>query len=445
MVSTNVLRLKIKEEILRSNNNFAEFSRRSGVNRGVFSLILNPSSPKPISLNQLETIGKALNKESGWLFELYVEECFFNGKPNRRRVEPFLIRCAELGKTDCIHQVLSRLKEDPKYVDMVFEISEALYLSEKTKDTLNFYEFVVQNSAGIHAEKLAISHYRIFRASIGEEQEKNLRTLLRFEPYCEDLPVHYQLDALMKLIDLHFSFAEWDDSDERWKHAEYYSKKLFLLADQVYESIKEQQKTGNNPQLISFEKPLVVYYGYSFLSLGNITLNQEKFAQAYIYVAMYEDLSWFECLDERAQTQISRFSMFAEINWITLELMEGKKEAIEKCMNLLEAYPDEALTIWLSFLAASNLHGFDVKIYIEDFFKKIEQEGLPAAGITKQNEIVKNRYYLEFFYQQSVYYMREKEHDKALTSIKKAVQIADQINRFDNKKVHQLLFELLKS
>lgn len=445
MEKQNSLRAEIKKAILSESTNFAEFSRRSGVNRGVFSLILNPSSPKPISLNQLETIGKALDKESGWLFELFVEECFFNGKPNRRRVEPFLIRCTELGRTDCIHQVLSRLKEDSKYVDMVFEISEALYLSGKNIDALNFYEFVVQNATVIHAEKLAVSHYRIFRSSIGEEHEKNLRTLLRFEPYCKDLPVHYRLDALMKLIDLHFSFAEWDDSDDRWKHVEYYSKKLFLLADQVYESIKTHQKTRKESLQLPLEKPLVVYYGYSFLSLGNIMLNREKFTQAYTYIAMYEDLSWFEVLDESAKVQIARFTMYAHINWNSLELMEGKEEAIEQCMDLIEAYPEATLSSWVNLLSAANRYGFNIKAHVEDLFKKIEEQGLPFTAITTQNEIVKNRYYLEFYYEQSLYYLNEHERDKALTSIKKAVQIADQINRFDNKKVHQLLFELLKS
>lgn len=174
-------------------------------------------------------------------------------------------------------------------------------------------------------------------------------------------------------------------------------------------------------------------------------LNREKFTQAYTYIAMYDDLSWFECLDEKAQTQVARFSMFAQINWNSLELMEGKEEAIERCMDLMKTYPEATLSSWVNLLSATNRYGFNIKVHVEDLFKKIEEQRLPFTTIITQNEIVKNRYYLEFYYEQSLYYLNKHEHDKALTSIKKAVQIADQINRFDNKKVHQLLFKLLKS
>ncbi|OWR31918.1 DNA-binding protein [Saccharibacillus sp. O23] len=434
MVSTNVLRLKIKEEILRSNNNFAEFSRRSGVNRGVFSLILNPSSPKPISLNQLETIGKALNKESGWLFELYVEECFFNGKPNRRRVEPFLIRCAELGKPDCINQVLIRLKEDSKYVDMVFDVAEKLYLDGKIMQSVCFYEFVVHNVENIRSETLSISHYRLFTASISQEQEKNLSAMIRFEPHCDTLPIHYQLAALMKLIDLYFSFNEYTQTERC-------AKKLFLLSDEVYYHILQQRRQGKKANLPPLEKPLVVYYGYSLLAMSNLMLTYRKFAEGYGYLAIYEDLSWFEEMDEEAKIQVDRFSSFAQMNRNNFELIQGNEMAVEECINIIEEHPGETLVILMNLLEASKLHGFVVAPYADAFFKRLEDRSLDA--VISHNEWIRNRFYLDFFYEQSLYYIRNNNYNKAIEAVKRAVQIADEVNSLDNRKVYQLLYDLM--
>ncbi|OWA35889.1 hypothetical protein B9G55_08360 [Saccharibacillus sp. O16] len=434
MNTESAIRAEISKEILNANNNFAEFSRRSGINRGVFSLIFNASSPKPISLNQLETIGQALDKESDWLFELYVEECFFNGKPNRRRIEPFLIRCAELGKPDCINQILLRLKEDFKYADMIFDVAEKLYLDNKIMQSLCFYEFVIHNIENIRSEILSISHYRLFKASISQEQEKNLSSMIRFEPYCDNLPVHYQLDALMKLIDLYFSF-------NKYEQAERCAKKLFLLSDEVYHHILQQRYQGKKTNLSPLEKPLVVYYGYSLLAMSEIMLNYRKFMDGYGYLAIYEDLSWFEEMDEAAKIQVSRFSSFAQMNRNNFDLIQGNEAAVEECIRIIEEHPGETLANLKTLLEASKIHGFAVAHYTDAFFQGIEQRSLDS--ILSQNEWIKNRYYLDFFYEQSLYYVRNDNYQKAVEAIKRAVQIADEINSLDNRKVYQLLFDLM--
>ncbi|MDO3409863.1 DNA-binding protein [Saccharibacillus sp. CPCC 101409] len=428
MLMQKTLRSEIEKSILESSLNFAEFSRLSGLNRGIFSAVLNANPPKPISLNQLETIGKALGQAPDWMFDYYVEECFYHGKPNRRRVEPFLIRCADLKRIDLIEQVFSRLLEDLKYLDMIFEIGETLYLSDRKFEAIPFYECVVHNERYHQSERMAVSHYRLFCASISEEHEVNLRAIIRFEPYCENLPIHLRLAALMNLVDLYIALDKWNEVERN-------AQNLITLSNTLY------RMNRKNKELSLLEKPLVVYYGYGFLAMENVMISYGEYEKAKIYLAGYEDLSWFQGMDDKAKAQVVRFSIFAEQNRNYLDLRLGDQMAVEKCMNFLELYPEDGLTALLTLLEIANTNDYNINEAIELLLKKIEQEPDPNYY---QSKLIKSRYQLDIYYQKSIYYRRNKQYKKALKAILKATELADEINSIDSRKVHGLLLSLLE-
>ncbi len=198
------LRSEIKKQISIKGMNYSKFSDLAGMNRSVFSLILNSESPKPISLKQLEQIGRALGHNKGWMFEAYIDECFYGGRPNRSRIEPFLIRCAEMNRIDYIKKVLHRLPKDARQSDILFDIAERLYSKEHIESSLTIYSFIVEEGKSC-LDRIAICHFRIFWHSIGNISEKNLRAILRFEPFFEMIPFEYKLDASMRLINLYIS------------------------------------------------------------------------------------------------------------------------------------------------------------------------------------------------------------------------------------------------
>lgn len=104
--------------------NYARFSSLSGVNQGTLSRIMQGKAP--ISFRQLETITHAMELPADSLFDSYIEECF--AYPSSvRRIRPFLIRCAELGRLDCIEKMVSRLLDDLFYKTALFEIGEELF------------------------------------------------------------------------------------------------------------------------------------------------------------------------------------------------------------------------------------------------------------------------------------------------------------------------------
>lgn len=80
MKHTPTIRSTIETELKQRGYTFSSFSKISGINRGTFSTMLNSNPPKPISVRQMDLITKALGYPEGWLYELYIDECFHEGK-----------------------------------------------------------------------------------------------------------------------------------------------------------------------------------------------------------------------------------------------------------------------------------------------------------------------------------------------------------------------------
>ncbi|MDT2288008.1 hypothetical protein P7H17_20800 [Paenibacillus larvae] len=55
------------------------------------------------------------------------------------------------------------------------------------EESLLFYEEVIEEEKFNHSERLAISHYRVFRASIGSDADENFKAVIRFEGFRKNL------------------------------------------------------------------------------------------------------------------------------------------------------------------------------------------------------------------------------------------------------------------
>jgi len=419
METTMTLRSEIEKGITELGMNFSSFGELSGINRGIFSAILNGSPPKPISLNQMEAITRAFGYPEGWMFDLYIEECFYDGKPNRRRVEPFLIRCAELGKTDCIREVLSRLLEDLKHVSMIFDIAENLFTSGKVKESLVFYECVVENEKYHHSERLAISHYRLFRASIGEDNEQDLRAALRFEPFCGKLPDHHHLDGLLHLTTVYYSL-------ERWKIAEHYANELINFSHTIYENELHKKNQKHDPLLT--ERPLVKYYGQGYLARGAMLEAQGHYEEAKTFIEKYADLSWFEGVDEEGLKEIEKFKLFAKANKFNIEILMGNTEYLDEYIDFLENHPQEILLSFLTILESANKYSLLIDHVIEKFLPYVKDED--KVSEIKENyyeQATINQLFPIIFYELSVYHAKVQKLsiaiDYSLQAIQKSIKI----------------------
>ncbi|MCY9526238.1 DNA-binding protein, partial [Paenibacillus larvae] len=77
-----------------------------------------------------------------------------------------------------------------------------------------FYEEVIEEEKYNHSDRLAISHYRIFRATIGANAEENYKAVIRFEDFRKKLPEAFQLDALLQLANVCLSLGKWNLTEQ---------------------------------------------------------------------------------------------------------------------------------------------------------------------------------------------------------------------------------------
>ena len=104
------IRSKLASFIRENGMTAQRFAVNAGINPGTISAILKQN--RPISMSQLEHLEMGMELAEGTLFDLYIQECFVDHTPHWRRLRPFLIRCAELGKLACIRQTTHKLLEN---------------------------------------------------------------------------------------------------------------------------------------------------------------------------------------------------------------------------------------------------------------------------------------------------------------------------------------------
>ncbi|AQZ47674.1 putative DNA-binding protein [Paenibacillus larvae subsp. larvae] len=173
------LRVELEKAIAETGCTLSSLAEYGGLSIGNLSASLQHKGKlRPITMKQLDTLTEALGLPEGHYYEYYLAEVSHNNKVSIPRMKSFLIRCAELGKTDLIMNAIHILVEHPKYTELLFSVVEELYLNGLVEESLLFYEEIIQEEKYNHSDRLAISHYRIFRASIGSDAEENYKAVI---------------------------------------------------------------------------------------------------------------------------------------------------------------------------------------------------------------------------------------------------------------------------
>ncbi|MNW33757.1 hypothetical protein D3C74_107230 [compost metagenome] len=424
------IRSVLHHEIEARGYTLHSLSNLTGINRGTLSSILNGNPPKPISIGQLDLMTEALELPTGALYPLFVDECIEKDQLNRRRLKSFLLRCAELGEMDCINRVLEKMLEDLNYVPTIFAIGEQLYEEGYKEASLAFYKAVIESEKYQHSERLAISQYRLFRLSLGEDTEKNIQAAIRFEPYRNRLPEGYHLDGLLNLANVYYTH-------EKWNVVEVFADELLSLSQMVYRS-QNNMKVTNEDQLLSLERHLVVYYGQGYLLKGAALEFQGKYIEAQQCIKGYSDLSWFEGLDEIGYKEVRKFNIWAKANWYNIELLCGNKHVLPEYIEFLKNYPFEILPSMTTIVKAANIHSFSVDDCLQEF--QIDHQLFNQINNYYVSLVNKN-HYLELCYYLGIYCMKKKDYAKALSNILSSLRFAVSLNNKDYFMKNVALFE----
>lgn len=404
------IRSEIERILSRSGHNLASFSKICGLNRGSLSAILHGNPPKPMSLGQVDAIIKAFGFPEGWLYPLYIEECFNEDKVSRRRVEPFLIRCAELGKQNCIDETINRLLECPKALDIIYSVADKLYNKGRIDESIYFFKVVTENESDSYSERLAISHLRIFKSILEiDDSDVKLRAVFTFEPFRGRLPENMQLDGLLQLTQLCFDLRKWEKMES-------FADEMRTLANAVYRD-QLRKNTDSRVETLQMARPLVVYYGHGYLLKAVSLSKQGKYEEAMKYTAGYADLSWFEMLDEEGYDAVEHFKLFAIANGYTLEMLQGNVAVLQEYTAFLADHPGEILAGLITIMDSANRYGFTA----DDVLLRFSREMLRFEQYQEPNNV--DRLY-RLYYQISMYRINREQYSIGMEYLLKCLELA---------------------
>lgn len=357
----------IEREMHQQKVTMQQMAQQSGINRGLLSAIFSRNPSKSMSVRHLDLIGEVLGQPVGWLYDNYITECFANGKVHWKQIKGFLLRCVQFGKEDLINIVLNQITEEPVHIQDVFIFAELLYAQGERKSSIPFYRCVCTNEIKQHSERLAISQYKWFRARLGNDLKENHAAALQFAPYRQRLDIHVHLDGLLHLANVHFNLQQWD---EVIQYAD--EMKALLLIILTQKSEHTRRGTGQSEPFLT-ERHLVFYYGQSFLLKGNALEWIGNYEEALGYIAGYEDLSWFDDLDEMGWKEVHKFKRFATANRYNLTILMGNFECLPDYLDFIDQYPEEWLPSLLTIMNAVNRYNHEANVVLTHFKDQINE------------------------------------------------------------------------
>jgi transcriptional regulator with XRE-family HTH domain len=99
-----------------------QFAILAGMNVGTISNII--SGKRPVAVQYLDKLIKVMQCDSGFIYDIYIKECFESENPDWRRLGPLLRRCAELDKLNYIEKILKNMLDNLSYLPLLFDMAE---------------------------------------------------------------------------------------------------------------------------------------------------------------------------------------------------------------------------------------------------------------------------------------------------------------------------------
>ncbi len=302
----------------------------------------------------------------------------------------------------------------------IFEFAEELREVGKKKESIPFYECVVENERYYHSERLAISQYRLFCYSLNTDLDNNRQAAIKFAPFRRNLPENYQLDALLKLANAYFQLHDCETVIQ-------YAEELRVLATSIHQQQVRGKSKNREVKPLKTERRLIVYYGQSFLMKGNAYEKQGQYKKAMEFIPYYADLTDFEGLDI-GEIEAQKFKMWAKANQLSLEILMGKMESLPAYVELLRNNRPEILQGLLIIVESANYYNYPIDEILILFAEKIDEFGELNRNFsyyhTNYNLVTYSRFFLEL----SRYYFNTGAYSKAMDGMLKSFKASSQLN-----------------
>lgn len=380
------------ELYLKSNRlSISQFSQHSDINSGTISGILNGT--RPISMQHLDGITLGMALPEGHFYELYIDEYIAGATPDWRRLHPFLGRCAELGKLDCITKVTNEIMDNLSYTPMLFDLAEQWFGEDNKAAAMVLYRRVAESEKMQHSERLALCHYRMFTISLGDDLEANLRAAILFEGYVSYLDELDQLDALLKLAYTYGALRRWNKVDELAQNLHKISIIEYKLHCRSTRSADKQHKP---------ERPLCSYPLYALLIRSVVCEEKGDYEEALHYVNLYSNPDWLQADSEESRQTLEQFREWGIANTMLYRLMSGNFEVLTEYINYISSQEDEIFTAIYNIVQAANRFHYNIDSTLERFASHISIKEYENK-IAEYNKQIMNEKYIRFLCELALY------------------------------------------
>ncbi|MBO3283933.1 transcriptional regulator [Paenibacillus sp. FSL M8-0228] len=397
MEITPTIRAEVQTYLIRKSLTMTEFGHMIDLNVGTVSGIVTGN--RSISVHQLDRITMGMDLPPDYFYERYIDECIEEEPLNWRRISPFLYRCVELGRLDCLRRVVGMLLDNPVYLPSLFEVAEDSYKKGYTEAAAFLYENVAEGEKYQYSERLAVCQYRLFTIRIGDDQEKDYDAAIQFEPYIERLDEVDQLEALKDLANTYRSLRKWDKVELFAKAMGDKAKIQFKLQQQRHHVHKDNSKKPNFP--------LFAYWAFSHLLRSQACGERKDYEKGLQHIKKYADLSWVTDTDEEALKWRKKYEDWAVVNTYVNKLLSGDKSVLSDYVAYISSRKDEILPALDIMIEAANRYHFDVdnilKQFEEEIISFLEQkkvEGLYTQRFTTER-------YTHFARELAIYLLRK--------------------------------------
>lgn len=414
MEKLTTIREQLEEHLRKHGMTINRFADLSGVNSGTLSNILNGN--RPISMQQLDRITSGMGLPDGYFYDLYIDECIFHATPDWRRLGPFLLRCAELDKLDCLDRAIRMTMDNVAYAPMLFDMAETLFQEGKNEAAAILYQCVAESEKFQHSERLALCQYRLFMLSLSEDQEANLQAAVSFEPYIDRLDEGQQLEAYVELINVNSSLNRWN--------------KVKSLAEKMLQQAMAQYKYGKSPnykKVLKQKQPIIFYILYAYLSIENFYSEEGDFDKALHFVSLYHEPDWIVETNEEELVILEQFKEWAIANRLLYRLMSGQVDALTEYVEYVAERESEIFTALCNIMIVANLYRLNVDHILERFknYLVYKEQRNHIAKVSSQVTLSR---FTRLLTELGIYYINSKQFKKGIEYILESLQNCIAIN-----------------
>ncbi|MEK3718046.1 MULTISPECIES: helix-turn-helix domain-containing protein [unclassified Paenibacillus] len=410
-----MIRDQLADYLTQQGLSINQFAIKSGINSGTLSRIIN--GHQPIAMSHLELITAGMGVSEDFFYSLYVEECFYYSAPTWRRLRPFIVKCAELGRTDCIGRLVENLLDNLTYVPMLYEVAEGLFQQGHWPAAALLYENVSASEKYQYSERLATCQYRLFQIALGDDQSTNLRAATLFESYIPRLNEADQLDGLKDLANVYSSLHKWNKVEDL-------ANELYRIASIQYSL--QFSSNQNRSALRHSKRPIYGYILYSHLLKSLVCEEEGNYAEALKLVSMYADGSWIREQTDEAKQTIAQFQEWATANNYLYRIMDGEQGVIAEYVEYISIRESEIFTGLFRIIQAANRYDWNVDSILLRFYKHLPLRDYPNP-FGDYHKQVKLDHYAQFLIELATYYLQH-NRTEGVQTVLQSLLFSIQIN-----------------